>query len=115
MARKPGIACEPGPILVAADRAGETLSHTLPALNVDSVKEGLEPVFAPDALLVSDANRCYPPVAAVLDIPHESINASASERVRGARPIQTVNSHHSQIKGVLRGFHGIPPRTSTAI
>ncbi len=74
----------PGPILVAADRAGETLSHTLPALNVDSVKEGLEPVVAPDALLVSDANRCYPPVAAVLDIPHESINASASQRVRGA-------------------------------
>ncbi len=102
-------------ILVAADRAGETLSHTLPALNADSVKEGLEPVVAPDALLVSDANRCYPPVAAVLDIPHESINASASERARGARPIQTVNSRHSQIKGVLHGFRGIPPRTSTAI
>ena len=101
--RKPGLVREPGPILVAADRAGETLSHTLPALNADSVKEGLEPVVAPDALLVSDANRCYPPVAAVLDIPHESINASASERVRGARPIQTVNSRHSQIKGVLRG------------
>ena len=78
------LAREPGPILVAADRAGETLSHTLPALNADSVKEGLEPVVAPDALLVSDANRCYPPVAAALDIPHESINASASQRVRGA-------------------------------
>ncbi len=65
-------------------RAGETLSHTLPAINADSVKEGLEPVVAPDALLVSDANRCYPPVAAALDIPHESINASASQRVRGA-------------------------------
>ncbi len=33
----------------------------------------------------------------------------------GARPIQTVNSRHSQIKGVLRGFRGISPRTSTAI
>ena len=79
------------------------------------MKEGLEPVVAPDALLISDANRCYPPVAAALDIPHESINASASQRVRGARHIQTVNSRHSQIKGVLRGFRGIPPRTSTAI
>ncbi len=79
------------------------------------MKEGLEPVVAPDALLVSDANRCYPPVAAALDIPHESINASASERVRGAQHIQTVNSRHSQIKGVLRGFRGIPPRTWTAI
>ena len=37
------------PILVAADRAGETLSHSLPALNAKSVKEVLEPVVAPDA------------------------------------------------------------------
>ena len=56
---------------------------------------------------VPDANRCYPPVAAVLDIPHESINASAGKRVRGALHIQTVNSRHSQIKGFLRGFRGI--------
>ena len=95
------------PILVAADRGGETLSHTLPALNADNVKEVLEPVLAPDALLVSDANRCYPPVAAALDIPHESINASAGERVRGAVHIQTVNSRHSQIKGILRRRRGI--------
>ena len=79
------------------------------------MKEGLEPVVAPDALLVSDANRCYPPVAAALDIPHESINASASQRVRGARHIQTVNSRHSQVKGFLRGFRGISPSTWTAI
>ena len=95
------------PILVAADRGGETLSHTLPALNADSVKEVLEPVLAPDALLVSDSNRCYPPVAAALEIPHESINASAGERVRGAVHIQTVNSRHSQIKDFLRGRRGI--------
>ncbi len=74
-ARKRGLSREQVPILVAADRAGATLSRTLPALNADNVKEVLEPVLAPDALLVSDANRCYPPVAAALDIPHESINA----------------------------------------
>ena len=104
-ARKPGLSREQVPILVAADRA--TLSHTLPALNAKSVKEVLEPVVARDALLVSDANRCYPPVAAALDILHESINASAGERVRGALHIQTVNSRHSQIKGFLRGYRGI--------
>ena len=71
------------------------------------MKEALEPVVARDALLVSDANRCYPPVAAALDIPHESINGAAGERVRGALHIQTVNSRHSQIKGFLRGFRGI--------
>ena len=106
-AKKRGLSREQVPILVAADRGGETLSHTLPALNTDSVKEVLEPVLAPDALLVSDANRCYPPAAAALDIPHESINASAGERVRGAVHIQTVNSRHSQIKRFLRGFRGI--------
>ena len=39
--------------------------------------------------------------------PHESINRSAGERVRGALHIQTVNSRHSEIKGFLRGFRGI--------
>ena len=106
-AKKRGLSREQVPILVAADRGGETLSHTLPALNADSVTEVLEQVLARDALLVSDANRCYPPVAAALDIPHESINASAGERVRGALHIQTVNSRHSQIKGFLCRFRGI--------
>ena len=106
-ARKPGLSREQVPILVAADRAGATLSHTLPALNAKSVKEVLEPVVARDALLVSDASGCYPPVAAALDIPHESINGSAGERVRGALHIQTVNSRHSQIKGFLRSYRGI--------
>ena len=106
-AKKRGLSREHVPILVAADRAGATLSHTLPALNADNVKQVLEPVLAPDALLVSDANRCYPPVAAALDIPHESINGSAGERVRGAVHIQTVNSRHSQIKGFLRIRRGI--------
>ena len=106
-AKKRGLSREQAPILVAADRAGETLSRTLPALNADRVKEVLEPVLAPDALRVSDANRCYPPVAAALNIPHESINASAGERVRGALHIQTVNSRNSQIKGFLRARRGI--------
>ena len=106
-AQEPSLSREQVPVLVAADRGGETLSHTLPALNADSVKEVLEPVLAPNALLVSDSNRCYPPVAAALEIPHESINASAGERVRGALHIQTVNSRHSQIKGFLRGRRGI--------
>ena len=106
-ARKRGLSREQVPVLVAADRTGETLSCTLPILNAKSVTEALEPVLARDALLVSDANRCYPPVAAALAIPHETINRSAGERVRGAVHIQTVNSRHSQIKGFLRRFRGI--------
>ena len=106
-ARKRGLSREQVPILVAADRSGAILSHTLPALNPDNIKEVLEPVLAPDALLVSDAKRCYPPVATTLDIPHESINASTGERMRGALHILTVNSRQSQIKGFLHGFRGI--------
>ena len=48
-ARKRGLSREQVPILVAADRAGGTLSHTLPALNAKSVKEVLEPGVARDA------------------------------------------------------------------
>ena len=85
-AHKRGLSREQVPVLVAADRTGETLSCTLPILNAKSVTQALEPVVARDALLVSDANRGYPPVAAALDIPHETINRSAGERVRGAVP-----------------------------
>ena len=106
-ARKRGLSREQAPILVAADCAGATLGHILPALNADSVKGVLEPVVARDALLVSDASGCYPPVAAALDSRYEGINGAVGERVRGALHIQTVNSRHSQIKGFLRGFRGI--------
>ena len=54
-----------------------------------------------------DANRCYPPVAAALDIPHENINASAGEQVRDVVHIQTVNSRQNQIVGFLRVRRGI--------
>ncbi|MYF20247.1 MAG: hypothetical protein F4218_06430 [Synechococcus sp. SB0677_bin_5] len=37
-------------------------------------------------------------VARALNIPHESINASAGERVRGPLHIQTVKSHHTRVK-----------------
>ncbi len=105
-AGKRGISREQVPVLVAADRGGATLSRTLPTVNADSLKEALEPVIAPDALLVSDASRCYPPAAAAR-LRHETVNLSAGERVRGALHIQTVNSRHSQLKGFLRRYRGI--------
>ena len=114
-ARIRGLSHEQVPILVAADRTGATLSHTLPALNADSVRETLEPVIARDALLVSDASGCYPPTSAALTIPHESINRSAGERARGALHIQPINSRHSEIKGFLRASVASPPSTLTAI
>ena len=106
-ARKRGLSREQVPILVAADRAGATLSHTLPALNADSVKEALEPVITRDALLVSDANRCYPPRRSGARHPSRQHQWLRRQRVRGTQHFQMVNSRHSQIKGFLRGFRGI--------
>jgi len=108
-ARKRGLAREQVPIPVAADRAGSTLSHTLPVLSADSMKVP-EPVVAPDALPVSDADRCSPPVAAAPGIRRESIATCAGERVRGALHRQTVNSRHSQIEGFLRDCRGVATR-----
>ena len=106
-AGKRGLSREQVPVLAAADPGGATLSRTLPIVNADSLKEALEPVIAPDALLVSDASRSYPPAPATLAIRHETVNLSAGERVRGALHIQTVNSRHSQLKGFLRRSRGI--------
>ena len=114
-ARKRGLSREQVPILVAADRTGATLSHTLPALNADSVREALEPVIARDALLVSDASGCYPPAAAALTIPHESINRSAGERVRGACTSRRSTAATARSRGFCEPSAASPPRTSTAI
>ena len=77
------------------------MSYRLPALNASNPKTVRAPLPAPDALPVSDANRCYPPVARALDVPHRSINTSAGERVRGPLHIRTVNSRHRRIKDFL--------------
>ena len=106
-ARKRGLSREQVPILVAADRTGATLSHTLPALNADSVREALEPVIARDALLVSDASGCYPPAAAALTIPHESINRSAGERVRGACTSRRSTAATARSRGFCEPSRGI--------
>ena len=99
--------CEQVPVLIAADRAGTTLSRTLPAFNADEIKKVLDPVVARDVLFITDANSCYPSVAAALDVRHECIDASAGERIRSALHIRTVNSCHSRIKDFLITRRGV--------
>ena len=107
-ARKRGLSREQVPILVAADRTGATLSHTLPALNADSVREALEPVIARDALLVSDANRCYPPRRSGARHPSREHQPLPPASVCAA-PCTSRRSTAAtaRCKGFLRGFRGI--------
>ena len=115
-ARERGLLRTQVPILASADRTDATLSHTLPALNADCAREALEPFIARDTLLVSDANRCYPPVAAALDIPHESINRSAGERGRDALRIhRRSTAATARSRGSCEASTASPPSTLTAI
>ncbi len=62
-----------------------------------------------------NASRCYPPVAVAFDIPHENINASPGERVRGALHIQTVNAITAGSRASCAVSAASPPSIRTAI
>lgn len=106
-ASKRGLSDEQVPVLVAADRSGITFSTVLSAVTSETLSVALEPVLAPDVLLVSDGGSSYPPCAATLKVSHEALNLSAGERVRGDLHIQTVNNRHSRLKDFLRLRRGI--------
>jgi len=106
-AMKRGLSHEQVPILVAADRSGNSVTAVLPSVCADAIKAVLEPVLGKDALLVTDGCTSYPPCAAALGVSHEALNLSAGERVRGEVHIQTVNSLHERIKTFLRRRRGI--------
>ena len=95
------------PMLFAIDCSGVTVSHRLATVNVANLLERLRPMIRPDALLMSDANHCYPRVAQALDVSHEAVNRSAGEWVHGALHIQTVSSRHREFKLFLKPFRGI--------
>ncbi len=105
-AGKRGLSDEQGPVLLAADRSGMTVSAVLPVVNADTLRTVIEPVVDEHIVLVSDGHRAYPPCAAALGVRHEALDLSRGERVRDAFHIQTVNNPHSHLK-VLRRFRGI--------
>ncbi len=83
-AGKRGLSDEQGPVLLAADRSGMTVSAVLPAVNADTLRTVIEPVVDKHIVLVSDDHRAYPPCAATLDVCHEALDLSRGERVRDA-------------------------------
>ena len=106
-ASKRGLSAEQVPVLVAADRSGTTVSAVLSAVNAKAIQSAIEPAVEGDIVLVTDGNSAYPPCAAAMGLHHEVLNLSASERVKDAFHIQTVNSRHSQLKEFLRRYRGI--------
>ena len=106
-ASKRGLSHEQVPVLMAADRAGTTVSVVLSVVSADAIASVLAPLLSKDVLLVTDGATAFPPCARQLGVTHEVLNQSAGEHVRGAWHIQTVNNRHERFKDLLRRHRGI--------
>ena len=86
VAGRRGINKEHDCLLVARDRAGQTLDfHTgRGQVTVAQLHKCLEPVLAHDVLLISDSAVAYRHFAAQAGITHEAVNVQAGIRARGA-------------------------------
>jgi transposase-like protein len=111
-ATRRGISRELDCILVARDRTCNTYDFVTGRGPVDArqLATHLQPVLAPDVLLVSDAANAYRTFARQAGISHEAINVNAGIRARGAIHIQGVNGWHSRFKTWLRRFNGVASR-----
>ena len=94
-------------VLLAPNRGGVALYHTLERANTQGITEPLRYRLWPESMLVSDANPCYATVARELGVKHVMLNQLAGEHVRGAFQIQTVNIQHSGGKCFLKSFNRV--------
>ena len=111
-----GISRELDCILVARDRAGQTIDAVAGRgpLTVPQAERHLLPVLDPQVLLVTDANAAYRRFARKHRIAHRAVNLSAGERVRSgsavAIHVQNVNAYHGRLREWIARFHGVAPR-----
>jgi len=112
VARQRGVNKDHDCVLVARDRAGQTLDfHTgRGRVTAEQLRECLGPVLPPDVLLISDAAAAYRSFAKRAGITHEVVNVKAGIRARGAIHIQNVNAWHSRFKSWLVRFRGVASR-----
>ncbi len=99
-------------ILVARDRAGQTLDWLTGRGPVSAGQLGrcLGPVLAPDVVLVTDAAKAYRSFSRAAGIVHKPLNQCAGMRVDGPYHLQNVNGYHSRFKGWLARFRGVASR-----
>jgi transposase-like protein len=111
-ASRRGISTEFDCILVARDRNRQTCDFVTGRgpVSAHALTQHLQPVLAPDVLLVSDAALAYPAFALQAGITHDAVNVKAGIRARGAIHIQNVNAWHSRFKTWLRRFNGVASR-----
>ena len=111
-ATKRGISKEQVCILVARDRSGSTCDFVTGRgpVTVIQLKTHLQPVLAPDTLLVTDANKAYQAFASQQGISHQYVNLRHGVRVRGAIHVQNVNGYHSRFHTWLSKFNGMATR-----
>ena len=107
-ASKRGLSKEQIPVLVVRDRSGVTLDAVLTKADTESIRNVLEPVLDPDAVLCTDANPIYHAFTAPAHIEHRILNLSAGCRVIDhAYHIQNVNAYDSRLKGWMARFRGV--------
>src|SRR5450830_1035005 len=115
-ARRPGISSELDCILVARDRAGQTVDAVTGrgALKASQLRQHLLPLLDREVLLVTDANAAYRALSREHGIAHQYINLRAGGRVRrsseGAIHVQNVNAYHRRFREWLARFHGVASR-----
>lgn len=99
------------PVLIVRDRQRVTGDAVLTDLTAPTIRAGLMPMLASDALLCTDASRAYGAIAREAGIHHEALNVAAGERVRdGVFHIQNVNAYDGRLKQWLRRFNGVATR-----
>ncbi|MCY4128228.1 MAG: IS1595 family transposase [Gammaproteobacteria bacterium] len=93
------------PIMTAVARGGETYAWHSFATGAVSVTVTMRSRTNPDTVIVSDAHRSYAAATRQLERPHEVINRSHGERVRGRWHLNTVNNRHQTMKTTLNRWH----------
>ncbi|QOY95812.1 IS1595 family transposase [Massilia sp. UMI-21] len=115
-ARKRGISNELDCILVARDRARQTIGALVGrgALKAVHLERHLLPKLDRQALLVSDANAVYRTFSRKHGIAHQAVNLRAGVRVRrdagNALHVQNVNAFHQRLRDWLARFRGVASR-----
>ena len=99
-------------LLVARDRAGNTLDFHTGRGPVSAAQLGccLQPVLAPDVLLISDGAAAYRRFTIDAGIRHDWVDLRGGVRARGDIHLLNVNGWLARFKGWLVRFRGVASR-----